>query len=70
MEHIFKGVLQSSNIIGYHSEILFPNQYGQDAISSNLKLDKTKPYKLELPNRKFTSCFPITMTTADVIIAI
>lgn len=70
IEHIFKGELQSSNIIGYHSEIFFPNLYEQDTIASNLTLNKTKPYKLELPNGKLTSCFPITMTPTDVIIAI
>lgn len=70
IEHIFKGELQSSNIIGYHTEIILPNLYQQDMMDSNLALDKTKPYNLELPDGKLTSCFPITMSPTDVVIAV
>lgn len=70
IEHIFKGELRSSGIIGYHTEIILPNLYQQDSIASNLELDKKSPYKLELSDGKITSCFPITMSPTDIIIAV
>lgn len=66
-EHIFLGRHDNDSIVGYHSEILYPNRYGQDDVEANQKIDKTRPYNLYLPSGKVTSCFSITMNINDIL---
>lgn len=67
IDHIFKGKINGTNILGYHSEILFPNQYNQNELEENKTLDKTKPYILHLPNGKVTSCFPNNLNVNNLL---
>lgn len=70
IDHIFKGRINGTGIVGYHSEILFPNQYNQNELEENKTLDKTKPYILHLPNGKVTSCFPNNLNVNNLLILI
>lgn len=70
IEHIFKGFIDSMNYLdGYHTECLYPGLYNT---SSQLNIDKTKPYILIPDANKIgdCSCFPITMSSSDVLVAI
>ena len=66
-DHIFAGRQDNGDVVGYHSEFLFPNRYTQNDLDINLHLDKTKPYNLILPCGKTTSCFPNDLNINELI---
>ena len=71
LEHIFVGYTVENKFSGYHTECMYPNKYHQDSSDKNNKLDKSKVYKLYLPDEeKYSTCFPNDMDAIDIILAI
>lgn len=71
LKHIFVGYTVGNKFNGYHTECMYPNKYNQDSFDKNNKLDKSKVYKLYLPDEeKYSTCFPNNMDAIDIILAI
>lgn len=71
LKHIFIGYTVENKFNGYHTEFMYPNKYNQDSFDKNNKLDKSKVYKLYLPDEeKYSTCFPNNMDAIDIILAI